>query len=249
MSRNTVVVAGLALVIAIVAVVLPFVMPGSEGVDNTAEIDALRARIDSLSAQQQAQSDLKIAYVNAEDAFTVFTDAVASYRQRANDKAGEIVELQQEFLQSTISRDDYEQRLMQLRAELLDAQFATDMGMIDQMLAADGFSDIRTDLTALKEEAQPVVEEMNNLLATAQTGVISTSEFDSRYAQLEAAYAQLDQLLVSAASSKIITAARDISIEEGYDLVLRAKNVIVYRNPAVMIDITDLVKAELDSYL
>ena len=244
MSKNTIIVAGAALLCAIVALALQFVLPAGDGV-SSAEFRSLQDEVSRL----EGQSTLRVAYVNAESAFAVFTDAVADYRQRANDKAEQIVGLQQEFLQSTISQDDYEQRLMELRAELLDAQFSVDLGMIDRMLAADGFANIRGDLTALKEEAQPVVNEMKNLLSTTQTGVISGAEFDGRYAQLESAYTQLDQLLVSAASSKIIEAASEISIEKGFDLVLRAKNVIVYRNPAILTDITDLVKAKLTTYL
>jgi Skp family chaperone for outer membrane proteins len=244
MSKNTVIVAGAALLCAILALVLQFVLPAGGDV-SSAEFSALQDEVNRL----ESQSTVRIAYVNAEGAFSVFTDAVADYRQRASDKAEQIVSLQQEFLQSTISRDDYEQRLMELRAELLDAQFSVDLGMIDRMLAADGFANIRGDLTALKEEAQPVVNEMKNLLSTTQTGVIGGAEFDGRYAQLESAYTQLDQLLVSAASSKIVEAAQEISIERGFDLVLRAKNVIVYRNPAILTDITDLVKAKLATYL
>jgi Skp family chaperone for outer membrane proteins len=244
MSKNTVIVAGAALLCAILALVLQFVLPAGGDV-SSAEFSALQDEVNRL----ESQSTVRIAYVNAEGAFSVFTDAVADYRQRASDKAEQIVSLQQEFLQSTISRDDYEQRLMELRAELLDAQFSVDLGMIDRMLAADGFANIRGDLTALKEEAQPVVNEMKNLLSTTQTGVIGGAEFDGRYAQLESAYTQLDQLLVSAATSKIIEAAEQISIEKGFDLVLRAKNVIVYRNPAILTDITDLVKAKLTTYL
>jgi Skp family chaperone for outer membrane proteins len=244
MPKNTVIVAGVALLLAILALILQFVLPVGSGVTR-GEFEALQDEVSGI----EGQSAVRIAYVNAEDAFTVFTDAVADQRQRAADKAAEITELREEFLQSTISGDDYEQQLMELQAGLLDAQFSVDLSMIDKMVAADGFADIRGDLTALKEQAQPVVSEMKDLLSTTQTGVISSSEFQTRYTQLESAYNQLDQLLVSAASSKIVQAAKEISIEKGLDLVLRVKNVIIYRNPAALIDITDLVKARLSTYL
>jgi len=244
MPKNTAIVAGVALLVAILALILQFVLPAGSGVTR-GEFEALQDEISGI----EGQSAVQIAYVNAEDAFTVFTNAVVDQRQRAADKAAEITELREEFLQSTISGDDYEQQLMELQAGLLDAQFSVDLSMIDKMVAADGFADIRGDLTALKEQAQPVVSEMKDLLSTTQTGVISSSEFQTRYTQLESAYNQLDQLLVSAASSKIVQAAKEISIEKGLDLVLRAKNVIIYRNPAALIDITDLVKARLSTYL
>jgi len=66
---------------------------------------------------------------------------------------------------------------------------------------------------------------------------------------VKAAFTQLDQLLTQAATSKIVKAAEKIAVENGYDLVLRAKNVIIYRNTAKLVDITDLVKHELATYL
>lgn len=244
MSRNAVIVAGVALVCAVAALILQFAIPMG-GEIGAGEFERLQEEVERL----EKETALRIAYVNAEDAFTVFTNAVADPRRRATEKATEIAELRQEYLQSTISRDDYEQQYMELQAELLDAQLAVELHMLDMMVVAEGFSDIRGEITALKEEAQPVIDEMKNLLSTTQTGVISASEFETRYSQLESAYSQLDQLLASAASTKIVQAAQEISLEKGYDLVLRTKNVIVYRNPAALVDITDMVKTRLSSYL
>ena len=244
MSRNTLFVAGLALLLAVGALVVQFAVPSGEGVSD-AELSALQSEVAAL----RQQGALRIAYAKAEDAFTVFTDAVSDMRQRASDKAGEIVQLQREFVQSTISREDYEQELMGLQAEFLDAQFAVQVAMIDTMIDSDGFADIRGELTALMEEAQPVIDEMKNLLSTARIGVIDSTEFSSRYTQLETAYQQLDQLVVSAATVKVVAAAEQVALERGFDLVLNQKNVLVYWNPASIIDITDLVKAKLATYL
>ncbi len=244
MSRNTIFIAGLALLIAVGALILQFAMPSSGGVSDS-EFSALQ---DEVTALRQ-QGALRIAYAKAEDAFTVFTDAVSDMRQRASDKAAEITQLQQQYADSTISQEDYEQELMGLKAEFLDAQFAVQVTMMDTMIAANGFADIRAELTALKEEAQPVIDEMKDLLSTARIGVIDSAEFDSRYDQLQSAYQQLDQLLVSAATVKIVAAAKEIALDRGFDLVLNSKNVIVYSNPSSIVDITDLVKAKLATYL
>jgi len=244
MSRNTLFIAGLALLLAVGALILQFVLPAGGGVSD-AEFSALQSDVAAL----RQQGALRVAYVRAEEAFGVFLEAVSDMRQRATDKAAEIAELQQELVQSTISREDYEVQLMGLQAEFLDAQFAVQVAMIDKMIAADGFSDVRADLTNLKEQMQPVIDEMKNLLSAARIGVIDATEFQSRYAQLESAYQQLDQLLVSAATVKVVSAAKAIALEKGYDLVLNHKNVLVYWNPASLIDITDLVKARLATYL
>ncbi len=117
------------------------------------------------------------------------------------------------------------------------------------MLASAGFSDMHADLQRLKDEAQPVVDEMKNLVSTVRVGVIDPEEFQNRYTEVKNAFTQLDQLLTQAATSKIVEAANKVAVANGYDLVLRTKNVIIYRNTAKLVDITDLVKHELASYL
>ena len=247
MSKNTLVVSVVALLLAAVAIVLQFVLPAGGGADNTAEVTALTNRVAALEANPA--TPLKVAYINAEDAFTVFTDAVSDLRQRAIDKQGEILKLQQQYMASTISKDDFDTQNNQLQVELLQAQLNIDLGTIDKMIASPGFSDMKSDLQRLKDEAQPVVDEMKNLVSTVHVGVIDTTEFQNRYMQVKNAFTQLDQLLTKAATTKIVQAANKVAVDNGYDLVLRTQNVIVYRNTAKLTDITDLVKHELESYL
>lgn len=246
MSKNTMVVAVVALLLAALALVLPFVLPSSGGGDEAA-LNALGDRITNL--ENSSSAPLKIAYLNAEDAFSVFTDAVSDLRQKAIDKQMEIVKLQQDALAGTISKDEAESTNNRLQVELLQAQLNIDVGTIDKMIDSSGFSNMRSDLQRLRDEAQPVIDEMKNLVTTIRTGVIDTQEFENRYTQVKNAFTQLDQLLTQAATSKIVEAANKVALVEGYDLVLRVKNVIIYRNTAKMIDITDMVKHELSTYL
>ena len=246
MSKNTMVVAVVALLLAALALVLPFVLPSSGGGDEAA-LNALGDRITNL--ENSSSAPLKIAYLNAEDAFSVFTDAVSDLRQKAIDKQMEIAKLQQDFMAGTISKDEYQNTNNRLQVELLQAQLNIDVGTIDKMIDSSGFSNMRSDLQRLRDEAQPVIDEMKNLVTTIRTGVIDTQEFQNRYTQVKNAFTQLDQLLTQAATSKIVEAANKVALAEGYDLVLRVKNVIIYRNTAKMIDITDMVKHELSTYL
>jgi len=246
MSKNTMVVAVVALLLAALALVLPFVLPASGGGDD-ATLNTLGDRITNL--ENSSSAPLKIAYLNAEDAFSVFTDAVSDLRQKAIDKQMEIAKLQQDFMAGTISKDEYQNTNNRLQVELLQAQLNIDVGTIDKMIAASGFSNIRSDLQRLRDEAQPVIDEMKNLVTTIRTGVIDTQEFENRYTQVKNAFTQLDQLLTKAATAKIVEAANKVALAGGYDLVLRVKNVIIYRNTAKMIDITDTVKHELSTYL
>ena len=246
MSRNILIVAVVALVLGAGALVLQFALPSGAGADSSA-MSALENRVDTL--ETKSTSAMRIAYINAEEAFKVFTDAVKDLRQKAVDKQGEILELQQQYMASAISKEDFEEQNNQLQVELLQAQLNIDIGTIDRMIASDGFSDIRNDLQRLREEAQPVIDEMNKLVSTVRVGIIDPQEFQNRYDQVKQAFTQLDGLLTQAATSKIVKAAETIAIENGYDLVLRSKNVIIYRNTAKLVDVTDMVKHELSAYL
>jgi hypothetical protein len=245
MSRNTLLIAGLALLLAVGALILQFALPSGGGVSRS-EFSALENEVANL----RQGGGPRIALLDAEEAFTVFTDAVGDLRRRATEKLAEVTELQQgQSGAAALSERDYQQRLMELKAEFLDAQFAVQVAMIDMMIAADGFSDIVGELTQLKERIQPVVDATGELVTTAQVGAMSADDFDSRYSQLDTVYKQSDQLLVNIAAVKVVAAAKEIAIERGFDLVLGRKNVHVYSNPAVIVDITDLVKARVSTYL
>jgi len=245
MSRNGLWIAVLALLVAVGGLVIQFVgAPSDGGSDVAAELQAMQDDI-MLLKQQEVSSSLKVGFVNAEKAVTVFTDQVNDLRQEILDKQAEILQLQQEYVASTISKDDYEKQYNVLQVEMLQAQLTVDITSIDKMIAADGFSNIRADLQRLREQAQPVVDEMKNLVNTARVGVIDALEFNNRYAQLQSAFTQIDTLLTQAASAKIAEVSQQLAIEGGYDLVLNVQNVIVYRNEVSIIDITDDVKERL----
>jgi Skp family chaperone for outer membrane proteins len=246
MSRNILIVAVVALVLGAIALVLQFALPGETGV-NEARVKALEGRITTL--EQKSSAPLKIGYLDAESAFTVFTDAVKDLRQKAQEKASEIVQLQQKYLANAVSKEEFQNKNNQLQVELLQAQLTIDLGTIDKMIAAPGFSDIRSQLERIREEAQPIVDEMKNLATTARVGVLNAQEFQNRYDQVKTAFGQLDQLLTQAALVKIEQATQKVAVQNGYDLVLQKKNVMVYQNTARLTDITDLVKRELASYL
>lgn len=210
-------------------------------------IEPLKKRFVELEAKPIYA--LNVAYLNAEEAFKVFTDVVRDLRQRAADKQEEIAKLQQDYLADMISRDEYQGKLRQLQVELLKAQLDIDMGTINWMIQSSGFSDMRSDLEQLKEEAQPVLDELSSLLETVRVGVVAPQEFENRYTQVKNAFTQFDQLITQAATTKIVEAANAVAVDNGYDLVLRSKNVIVYRNTARLTDITNMVKTEIASHL
>jgi len=247
MSRNTLVVAGLALILAIGALVLQFALPSGGGVAGS-DLDAIQADITQLK-QASASQSMKLAYMDAEDAFTVFILAVGDLRQQIADKNGEITALKNEYAQGIIARDDYDRRYYELNAELLDARVTTASGTLDRMIASDEFSNLRSQLISLREEAQPLVDEVNNLVSTIRVGAIDATEFLNRHAALLAMFEQFDGYVTSAATAKLVQATEKVANEYGYDIVVRKKDVIMYRNPATIDDITELVKAEIEGYL
>ena len=174
--------------------------PRIEGLLNN-EMQPLKDRVANL--ETKSTHPLNIAYLNAEEAFTVFTEAVADLRQKALDKQKEKLELQQQYLSGTVSKEEYESRQTELEVELLQAQLNIDIGTIDRMIASPGFADIRHDLERLREEAQPVTDMMRNLVSTVRVGVLDPQEIENRYTQVKNAFTQLDQLLTQAATAKI----------------------------------------------
>lgn len=248
MSKNTLVVAGLALILAIGALVLQFVLPAGDAEVSSADLSAIRADITQLK-QTGSSGSLKLAYMDAEAAFTVFVLAVSDLRQQITDKNNAITQLKTNYAQGTINLTDYQQGFYELSAELLDARMATAAGTLDRMIASDKFADLRSALLSLREEAQPLINEINNLVSTIRVGAIDATEFGNRHTTLSTMFDQFDGYVTSAATTKLVQATEKVARAAGYDIVIRKKDVIMYRNNLTIPDITESVKAEISGYL
>jgi len=247
MSRNTLMIAGLALILAIGALVLQFVLPSGGGVSE-AELDSIRADVAVLK-QTSASESMRIAYMDAEEAFSVFLVATQDLRQRIGDKTAEIQNLQAAINAGTISTEEANRRYAELRAELLEVQVNTVMGTLDRMIASEGFSDIRSVLVNLSESAQPLIQNVRELVSAVKVGSVDSATFSTMLATLNAQFQELDGYVTDSASTALTNAANDVAREYGYDVVLLKKDVIVYSNPVTMTDITDLIKAEIEDFL
>lgn len=248
MSKNTLVIAGLALILSIGAVVLQFVLPAGDGGASSADLDAIRADISQLQ-QVDTSGSLNLAYMDAEDAFTVFVLAVGDLRQQITDKNEEINKLKTDYAQGTITLTDYQQGFYVLSAELLDARMSTAAGTLDRMIASDNFSDLRSTLLSLREEAQPLIDEINNLVATIRVGAIDATEFGNRHTTLSTMFEQFDGYVTQAATTKLVQATEKVASKQGFDLVIRKKDVIMYRDSLTVPNITEKVKQEIEDYL
>jgi Skp family chaperone for outer membrane proteins len=62
-------------------------------------------------------------------------------------------------------------------------------------------------------------------------------------------FEQFDGYVTSAATTKLVQATEKVARASGYDIVIRKKDVIMYRNNLTVDDITEAVKAEISGYL
>ena len=226
--------------------------------DLECQLDGIREEYLQEAANQETQlgapgdtlaPSLRIECINTEDAFIVFVLAVADLRTQIADKNNEIDSLKSAYAQEIIAEEEYERRINVLNAELLKARLTTASGVLDRMIASSEFSDLRSALITLREEAQPLIDEINNLVPTIRVGAIDATEFGNRLQARSVAFEQFDGYVTSAATTKLVQATNQVANEYGYDLVIRKKDVIMYRNPATIDDITELVKAEIEGYL
>jgi Skp family chaperone for outer membrane proteins len=86
---------------------------------------------------------------------------------------------------------------------------------------------------------------VDNLVQTAEVGIVNMEGFLAQYQQLQSAFQQLDQLLTQAAAAKIVEIAQQVAREKGFDLVLRKKDVLIYYDSSTVADISGEVEGRL----
>ena len=78
---------------------------------------------------------------------------------------------------------------------------------------------------------------------------VNVFEFAGRYKPLNEKFRQFDAYVTGRASTKLMQAISKVGRRNHYDMVLRKKDVVMYRNRTTIADITSLVKAEIRDYL
>jgi hypothetical protein len=189
--------------------------------------------------------DLKIGFVNAQEAFTVFTNAVEEERERAKEKNEELVGLREKVLKGEISESKYKRERDILQAEKLKAQLEIDVAMLDKMLQSEGFQSISDRLFDLKDQVTPITNELDKVLDEIRQGTAVPEEVSQKLSQIHSQYEQLDGLLTRLIESKIFQITNQRAQEEGYDIVLRQENVVLYRNSDRVDDLTEMTKQAL----
>ncbi len=188
---------------------------------------------------------LKIGYINAKEAFTVFTQAVEEERKSAQEKSKELVSLREQALKGEISEGEYKRQRDILQAERLKAKLEIDIAMLDKMLQAEGFESVSDRLFELKEQVGPIMSELENVLSDVREGAAVPEEISQTLSQISRQYEQLDKILTGLMEKKIFQITNIRADEEGYDLVLRQENVVLYRNSNRIDDLTEMTKEAL----
>lgn len=219
--------------------------------EQSAEVGDLKARLDEVAAQVEALavSSFKVAYLEPQGAFSVFTDTVADLLQTQAAKEAELAMLNEGFTSGAITETDYEKKVKELGAEILQAQFAVDLGLLEKLVASPGFADLAADLGALKEKAAPLAEDIARFVERVSTQAIDSTTFADEKNALEARRAALDGRLSELGWTKALEIAERVAREKGYDLVLRREDILVNGNTGRLFDITDLVRSEIASQL
>jgi len=187
-----------------------------------------------------------MAVVDAEGLFLrVFLPEVAAERNALQAKAQAIQDLQAKYTQGQIQSDAYQQQYAKLQAEYLQAQVQVNMSMLDKMIASPGFADLRADLQRLKDQAKPLADQVDALVKQAQVTILDYTTFFNQLQQLQSAFQQVDQLLTQVAATKILEISQQVAQEQGYDIVLRTKDVVMYLRTPAIADLTSEVEKHL----
>lgn len=211
----------------------------------------LESRVNELSqgGDTGSVSALKVGYVNATEAFTVFTDAVKEERQSAQAKDEELISLREKAIQGEISESEYRQKADILQAEKLKAQLEIDLAMVEKMRSAPGFKSVSDQLKKLSSQVQPIMDELNTTLKNMREGSAAPEEVSNTLSQINSQYQQLDDLLTRLIESKIFQIANVRANEAEYDLVLRQENVVLYGNQNSVDNLTGMTKSALQEEL
>lgn len=205
----------------------------------------IRELRDAAGTEKPPGDELKIGFVNANEAFTVFTQAVEEERKSAQKKTKELSSLKESVLKGEISESKYKRQEDILQAEKLKAQLDIDIAMVDRMLEAKGFESISKRLLNLKEQVKPIMGELEKALNDLREGSALPDEVSQKLSQIHNQYEKLDDLLTGLIENKIFQTANLRAKKEGYDLVLRQKNVVLYSNSDRIDNLTEITKKAL----
>ena len=231
---------------------------GTEGDISSAGLSELRERMSSFetrlnelegTAASGKGSMMRVGYVNASEAFQVFTDLVQVEREAARSKNEELLALREQAIKGEISESEYRKQSDILQAEKLKAQLEIDLAMVEKMISAKGFESVSSQLNQLKDQVAPIMTELEQTLQNLRSNAATPEEVAQTLSQINNQYQQLDDLLTRLIETKIFQIANREASREGYDLVLRQENVVLHANQNSVDNLTEMTKEALKADL
>lgn len=241
MSKNALVVSILALIVAVGAIILPFVIPGDDGAA-TVDLSSVEQRLSALEATPGGQ--LKVGYVNITDvAQEAFYPLADDERALATSLSDQRSQLQGSLQRGEISETEYISRSHEIRAQLLRAQVSTLSATLADMLRADDLMSSGDRVTAL--QMQEAIAQygtlIDQLLSLVLLGSTSAEVLESNIKAAETQFQSVDGLVTQLVGSIIGTQARAFAIENQFDLVLVEESSLIFGDPATTEDVSDAV--------
>ncbi|MBN1858933.1 hypothetical protein JW848_06990 [Candidatus Bipolaricaulota bacterium] len=238
MSKNALVVSILALIVAVGALILPFVIPGEEGA-GTVDLSSVEQRLEAL--ESAPASGLRVGYVNITDvAQQAFYPLAEDERSLATSLSDQRSQLQGSLQRGEISETEYVSRSHEIRAQLLRAQVGTLSATLGEMLRADGLMSSTDRVTAL--QMQEAISQygtlIDQLLSMVLLGTTSAEVLESNINAAESQFQAVDGLVTQLVGSIIGTQARAYAIEGGFDLVLVEESSLIFGDPSTTEDIS-----------
>ncbi len=228
--------------------VLGGMLIGGDGADPalSQKVGDLESKVGELQAVEPG-SDFRIAFVDAEGLFfQVFLPQVEPERAAMEQAQQSIVSLRDRYNQGEIDQDGYEEEYLGLQTDALRAQLQVSLAMLEKMLASDGFVGFRAELQYIQQQAELLEAELERMREQSRAGILDREGFMAQLQALQPPIQQLDDALTQAAAAKIVELSQQVARDEGYDLALRKREVIVYWDRDRIADITDEVKPLLE---
>ncbi|MBS3787979.1 hypothetical protein KGY79_07255, partial [Candidatus Bipolaricaulota bacterium] len=100
---------------------------GEDVANLQSKVQELESQVNELETTGASDGEsLRVGYVNATNAFNVFTNAVSEEREQAQKKNEELTQLREQAIQGEITEEEFNEQSDILQAEKLKAQLAID---------------------------------------------------------------------------------------------------------------------------
>lgn len=207
----------------------------------------LQEQIDQLkeTVQQLEERVPKIGYINAQQVFTVFAEAVQQQRERSQQKQQEMLELRNKAARGEISESEFRRESDLLNAQILQAELTINTAMIEKMIESDGYVGIADQLRNLREQTAPIEEELEETIADIKAGTVSPDMVSEMLERINNQYQQLDRFLHNILESKIVAVTHQVGQNQGFDLIVREENVVLFQDQELITNLTETVREHL----